>query len=153
MILEQDIEKFSLINPQILRYLNQRLEEWAEWFSRKEQLGLGYPTQSREYKLMTIGNISRENPGPKPLPVNEAAEEMENIIRIMATQSLQAKKNAEALRGFYLQNKRKQSKCEMARLRGISEGSIRRQLNGALSWLAGWFTAIYGPDFIERLNR
>ncbi|EFL91398.1 hypothetical protein REG_1696 [Candidatus Regiella insecticola LSR1] len=58
------------------RYLENRLYQWAEWYSRGNFSGLGYPSCSIEYRIMTEGNVFRL-PGSKPLPIHAAAEEIE----------------------------------------------------------------------------
>ncbi|GFN47425.1 hypothetical protein RINTU1_35060 [Candidatus Regiella insecticola] len=68
-------------------YLESRLHQWAEWYSRGNFFGLDYPSCSLEYRIMTEGNVFRR-PGPKPLPNHEAAEEIECLVNEIAQQIL-----------------------------------------------------------------
>ena len=102
----------------IFHYIEKRLHEWAEWFNRKENLIKGYATTSIEYRMMTEGFIPNENFGPKPLPSNESAEEIESHIKEMSNQH---QAMAEVLRVYYLQRGNLRDK---ARRVGISQNSI-----------------------------
>ncbi|WP_342221507.1 hypothetical protein [Candidatus Fukatsuia endosymbiont of Tuberolachnus salignus] len=69
-----------------IHYLEERLYQWAEWYSRGNFSGLGYPSCSIEYRVMTEGNVFRR-PGLKPLPIHAAAEEIERLVNAMAQQN------------------------------------------------------------------
>ncbi|MFT3741105.1 MAG: hypothetical protein QM752_00205 [Gammaproteobacteria bacterium] len=66
-----------------LHYVRERLEQWADWYIRGNDFGLGYPKCSIEYRMRTEGRMQKRR-GVKPLPSNEAAEEVENLIKEMA---------------------------------------------------------------------
>src|SRR5690348_11773239 len=103
MSIEKIIDDFSLINDQIVKYLDVRLREWAVWNLKKEDANLDYPAESVEYQIMTLGILPREKyKAPKLMPVHERAEEMEAIISVMAKQGEQAGYYAVALREYYL---------------------------------------------------
>ncbi len=40
------IEDFSIITPEVARFLNNRLEDWAEWFLRHCDSGIGFRTEN-----------------------------------------------------------------------------------------------------------
>lgn len=40
-------------------YVDFRLQQWAEWFSRGNCYGIGYPSSSIEYRLMKEGVMAR----------------------------------------------------------------------------------------------
>jgi len=71
------------MNDTFMHYLEERLNQWADWYSRGNFYGLGYPPYSTEYRLMTEGIVHRSD-GSKRLPVNEAAEEIEALVKEMA---------------------------------------------------------------------
>lgn len=146
-----NVEDFCRVSPEIARFLNKRLEEWAEWFSRYYDDGIGYAKQSTEYKMMKYGLVAREYIGKRPLPVNDEAEEIENLIRVMAFQNTQTCKYAVALREYYIYSK--QNKRRTARALGVSEALLRIHLENAQLWLSGWFIASYGSKFIKLAGR
>ncbi len=60
---------------------------------------------------MRYGLFVREYIGNRPLPVNEEAEEIEDLICILACQNIQTYKYANAIRAYYLfNNKNKRSR-------------------------------------------
>lgn len=118
----------------IMQYIENRLNEWAAWFRRRERLGIGYPPCSVEYRMMTEGYIPREYIGQKPLPTNEAAEEMEYLITAMAIQN---HKMAEILRKCYLLSGGIREKAKHI---GMSTSQIEVHLQSARWWLAGRLT-------------
>lgn len=75
------------MNQKFIQYVEERLNQWADWYSRGNYYGLGYPSCSIEYRLMTEGYVARNNHGQRSIPVNEEAEEVEKLIREMAKQN------------------------------------------------------------------
>lgn len=65
------------------KYLENRLEQWADWYVRGNFYGIGYPSCAMEYRLLHEGHIQR-NSSPRPLPSNPGAEEIEDLVRQMA---------------------------------------------------------------------
>jgi hypothetical protein len=131
----------------ISRYLDNRLRQWAEWYKRQGDGGQGYRKQTTEYNLSVYGTALYEAPGPKPLPSNSAIEEIEKAVVIMATESWQRDKYAEALREYYI--KCKENKRKTAHAMGVSEAQFYVYFNGALAWLDGWFTGKYGKRYYK----
>jgi hypothetical protein len=149
MSIEKIVGEFSLINQEIIRYLEARLHEWAIWNLKKDNPGLKYPSETIEYRFMTMGIIpSDKYKGPKPLPVHDRAEEMEAIVRIMAMQGGQARDYATALREYYI-GKGRGSKEKAAEIMGISKWIFRRHIKGAVVWLKGWFSGYYGAHIMR----
>lgn len=70
-------------NTALLQYVKQRLQQWAAWYDFGNSHQIGYATCSREYRLMTVGLIVKQT-GPKPLPCNKEAEEIEALIQELA---------------------------------------------------------------------
>jgi len=144
-------EDFGRITPEISRYLNKRLDEWADWFIRDYARSLGFPKQNTIHKMMVLGNVPKEDFTIKPLPTNEPAEEIEKLIRIMAFQNNQTFKYANALREYYIYSQR--SKRRTARALGVSEAITHAYVENAHLWLSGWFTASYGSRFLKWAGR
>ncbi len=115
----------------ILAYVEHRLEEWADWFSRGCDLGLGYPKQSTVAWLKENVGILTKAQGSKPLATHEQAEEMERLIVELA---LQNPRLARALRQQYLNNNNARQK---ARNMGLSYAHFKVQVDMAKQWLAG----------------
>jgi hypothetical protein len=129
-----NINNASEITKAIMRYVDERLYEWAHWFMQKTPLGVGYPPQSLEYRLMTEGHITSEYLGTKPLPVNSAAEEIENLIREMVGQNHEM---AEVLCCYYTTLGNLPHKAKHI---GYSEEYFRKHLECARWWLASRLT-------------
>lgn len=123
------------ITKSLMHYLDARIYEWSDWFNQKSPLGVGYPTQSIEYRLLTEGHVMREYLGIKPTPIHSAAEEIESLICEMLKQNQEM---ADVLRYYYtnlgdLPHKAKQM--------GHSEKYFLRQLECARWWLIARLTA------------
>lgn len=118
----------------ILNYIDDRLEEWAEWCKKGSRLGIGYPPCSIEYRLMTEGHVVREYIGLRPTPVHATAEEMENLIREMVVQN---HKMADVIKYYYLNPG---GIRHNARKLGMSHAHFETHLNIGRWWLAGRLT-------------
>lgn len=115
-------------------YLEERLYEWAEWYLQGNSYGLGYPTCSIIYRILTEECIQR-SPGPKPLPTNEAAEEIEDLVKQMAEYNLTM---AKALRCQYFLTGTLRTKA--ARLQ-MSHSHFKHCIDMGHQWLAGRLSA------------
>jgi hypothetical protein len=86
-------------NKSIDEYLEERLEDWAEWLRGGNFVGIGYPRQST-LELIKNGMIYDKNKSHIPvIQTNENAEEMEKYICEMAKYKPIM---AQSLRMFYL---------------------------------------------------
>lgn len=131
------IENNNNQNVVIDEYLEKRLQEWAEWFLQKT-IGTGsLPKETIEYILMTYGFFTR-NPGPKSVPINESAEEIEALIREMA-KNKKYQKDAEVIRVNYLIQS--DNIIKKSRIIGMSPSQFKMRLWMAKRWLAGWLSA------------
>jgi hypothetical protein len=148
MMMNDIIEEMTFLNPAILQYLNNRLEEWGRWFSEKDNPRLDYPSTSLEYNFIKFGCLPKVTPGPQPMPVNEAAEEMEALVNVMRQQSKQGIRYSDALREYYLGKDRK-NYPKSARNLGISERQFHNHFKGAYMWLAGWFSRECAVKLLE----
>lgn len=117
-----------------LKYVEERLHQWAEWYSRGNFYGLGYPPYTLEYRLMTEGIVVRTT-GIKPLPSNEEAEEIENLIREMSWQNHNM---ALALRCQYFSSGALRIKAKKLK---ISHNQFKYYVDLGHQWLAGRLSA------------
>lgn len=62
--------------------LEIRLQDWADWYGKQQDFGMGYPRESLEYKLWRDGVLVRVK-GIAPQPDNPYAEEMEMWICLL----------------------------------------------------------------------
>jgi len=118
------------MNDTFMHYLEERLNQWADWYSRGNSYGLGYPPCTTEYRLMTEGIVHRSD-GFKKLPVNEAAEEIEALVKEMAHYN---QVMALALRYQYFSEGSLHTKA--AKLK-ISRPYFKHYVDMAHQWLAG----------------
>ncbi len=122
-------------NVSLLKYLEERLYQWAEWYSSGNCYGLGYPSRSLEYRLLHEGTLSR-NPFYKPMPSNEKAEEIEHWVKEMGQQN---NLMASALRCHYFSAGSLRIKSKNL---NISHTQFKYYVDMAHQWLAGRISAI-----------
>lgn len=114
-----------------LNYVRERLQQWADWYIRGNDFGLGYPKCSIEYRMRTEGRLQKRR-GPKPLPVNEAAEEIEAFIKEMAEHHNRLM--AEALRCQYLVTGTYRTRAKRL---NVSYSGFKSLVDMGEQWLAG----------------
>lgn len=118
----------------IMEYIELRLEIWAKWYASIMDSGLGYPKQSLESRALENGGVLVRSFGPKSLPSNESAEEIESLVCQLAKQN---SKLATALREFYFgQGTVKQR----AKKINTSSTQFRVFVDMAKQWLIGRLT-------------
>jgi hypothetical protein len=127
------------MDEKFIKYVDQRLDQWAAWYSSGNSYGLGYPRRSMEHVLMTEGIVSRSNT-PKFLPCNEDAEEIEALVVEMAKQN---KKMALILRYYYFEPGALRIKAEnfSANYSSISWKKFKDYVDMARQWMAGRLSA------------
>lgn len=130
-ILDVDIVTAEDAKAAILRYIDDRLKEWAQWSKCGTRVGIGYPSCSVEYRLMTEGHVDRSYVGLKPMPTYPAAEEMENLIKEM---TVQHRKMADVIKYYYLHAG---GIRRHARKLCMSHAQFEMHLNTSRWWLAG----------------
>jgi hypothetical protein len=114
-------------------YVDKRLKEWVEWYS-SDHSGLGYPSRSIEYVLMTEGIVHR-SPGTRVLLSNEEAEEIESLVVEMESYN---KRMAIALRTQYFGKRKTRDRSDELKL---SASRFRAYVEMAHQWLAGRLSA------------
>lgn len=123
-----------MTSEELMKYVEERLYQWAEWYSRSNFCGLGYPPYSLEYRIMREGTIVRST-GPRPLPCNDAAEEIESLVVEMAQQNFNM---AIALRCHYFNRGSLRSKSKKL---NVSYTQYRHYVELAHQWLIGRLTS------------
>lgn len=118
----------------LLSYIHERLLKWAEWFMQDAPMGVGYPPCGIEHRLRTEGHFVREYQGLKPSPVNDEAQEIENLIKDMHFQNFQL---AEVIRANYLSDDKIHIKARQA---GLSQSQFSAHLTTARWWLISRLT-------------
>lgn len=118
------------MNKNLLNYLETRLHQWAEWYSKKDLQALGYPSTSHEYHFLRVGVVTK-NHEPQPLPYNEEAEEIEAFVREMAEQTPNI---ASALRYHYFTTGSLRVKAKKLHM---SHTQFKHFIDMAHYWLAG----------------
>ena len=112
------------------KYVEYRLQEWARWFSSGRFCGLGFPSRSIEYRLMTEAVIEKCR-GKRPLSCNEEAEEMEKFVKEMSEQN---QKMALALRCYYFHGGGLRKKAKLLK---ISHTQLKYYVDMGIQWLMG----------------
>lgn len=121
------------VSKDISKYIENRLQEWADWFIRGNNHGIGYPPESFITMLEKGVNIKRKKDFKLPiLPTNESAEEMEKFVVEMSRQNQQM---ANALRKYYFG--REPTISLKAKAFGVSGAQFKILLGMARQWLAG----------------
>jgi hypothetical protein len=119
---------------EIMDYLDQRLIEWADWYLRQNDHGLGYPKKSIEARLMELGGFLIKMTGHYYPPSHTNAEEIEDYIRELAKQN---RILADTLRSAYLGIGTGRQKAKRMQL---SYTQFKVYLGMAKQWLAGRFS-------------
>lgn len=118
------------------KYLEYRLQEWADWFLRMSSNGLSYPSESSIMMFLSGRSINRQDNFILPaLPTHESAEEIEEHIKTMAQQT---PKMADIIRIHYLSNEKNISR--KARSIKISKTQYQFYLAMARQWLIAKIT-------------
>lgn len=119
------------LKEDFMLYVDARITKWAEWFMRGNWYGIGYPTCSVEFRMMTEGCILQNRNGPGQLLCNEEAEEIERLVKQMAKQN---PKMALALRCHYLNRGGLRIKAKLVEM---SHMQFKNYVDMARYWLAG----------------
>jgi len=119
------------VNKPFADYVEFRLQEWAEWFSRGNFYGIGYPSSTIEYRLMTEALIFQQK-GHKSLHCHHDAEEIESLVCEIRHQN---NKMALALRYHYFNYHDYKSTLL------ISRTQFQNYLGMGRQWIAGRLSA------------
>jgi len=122
------------MNNDFMVYVDKRLDEWAVWFSEGNFYGLGFPTSTHEYTLMTKG-VHIKSTAPWELPYNQDAEEIEALVVELESQGANM---AAALRKQYFGQG---AFVDRAKQIGVSYQQFRICIGMARQWLAGRLSA------------
>lgn len=84
-------------------YVEVRLREWASEYKRGNNIGLGYPSESIEYRLFRGHLIKNKGKNYRSIPSNPRAEEIEKwVMQLYKLREIHAK----ILREWYFSNKK-----------------------------------------------
>lgn len=64
-------------------YVEQRLSEWGEWFSRGDYIDIGFPRKNILARMRDEGGQLIRATGQKPFPTNTRAEEIEALLMML----------------------------------------------------------------------
>jgi hypothetical protein len=120
---------------EINNYVECRLEEWADWYLRHGDLGLGYPKRTLEGRLMDEGGVLIKATLPPDLQCNAEAEEIEHFVVELRHQDARL---ATVLKEQYFGFGNAMSKAKRLKL---SYANFRVQLDMAKHWMAGRLSA------------
>ncbi|MCE3238127.1 MAG: hypothetical protein K0R24_1108 [Gammaproteobacteria bacterium] len=116
-------------------YLDNRLEEWADWLIRYNHHGLGYPSKTIEARLRDEGGVLISGTGIHYPPSNERAEEMERLVVELDAHNKQL---ATVLRVYYLDPGLIKHKAKKA---NVSFSQFKVCVKMAKTWLSGRLSA------------
>lgn len=116
-------------------YVHYRLDQWADWYLRGNQYGLGYPKKNIMARLIDEGGILIKGTSHHSPSTNVQAEEIEMIVKSLAKQS---QKLAEALRVQYFEQGTVPFK---AKRMGLSYTQFKVHVDMAKQWVAGRLSA------------
>jgi hypothetical protein len=123
--------EYSIMALNIYIYLEDRLRQWANWFLRHGDMGLGYPHRSVEGLLMDSGGVVIRSTVAYDASPNAAVDETERLLRQMASQN---KKIATALFEYYIGVG---TLKQRAKRLGLSRTQFKVHVDMAKEWLAG----------------
>jgi hypothetical protein len=116
--------------------LDYRLQVWARWYQSLLSGSLGY-SNSPLASLIETG-IAIGSTGPKPLPINEVAEEMDAAIRTLRQH------NTDLSRALVIYYTGQGPLRQRGKVLGISHRCFMERVNAARQWLTGWLSAKAG---------
>ncbi len=116
---------------EIKPYVENRLQQWADWVTRVVDFGLGYPHKSIEAQLIDGGGLIIRGTGVKVLPTNTNAEEIEHHVRELAQQNIRL---ATVLREYYCGRGHIRRKAVRV---GLSCSTFKVSVRMAKQWISG----------------
>jgi len=122
-------------------YVEARLAEWGEWFSRGIQINIGFPNKNILARMREEGGQIIRATGPKPLMANTKAEEMEEILMSLNTHQPVL---AHVLMITYLYP---ESPVVIAEKKfGYKKSNYYKQFNIGFAWIKGYLIAKMGIE-------
>lgn len=126
----------------ITKYVERRLEEWANWYLYYGDFSLGFPKENLVSKLVKYGgHIIRLTRCPD-LNSNKEAEEIENYVIELTRQN---KVLAKVLREQYFGLGNAHSKAERLK---ISYPLFRQSLDMAKQWMMGRLSSKFCRKYV-----
>src|SRR5947209_3669897 len=112
-------------------YIETRLQEWANWYIRGSDGGLGYPRRSIEGKLIDNGGCIIRNYQSYRMDINPSAEETEKLLAEMSQYN---KSLSKAVKYEYMETGTQSFKASKL---GVSLAQFKLNLKIAKAWLVG----------------
>lgn len=122
------------MDEKFLIYVDMRLVQWADWFSKNNLYGLGYPSSTIEYRLMKEGVLINST-SPRQFLSNTDAEEIELLVKELERN---IRNIGLALRSQYFGQKTSRERAERL---GMSYAQFRILVDQGRLWLAGRLSA------------
>lgn len=113
-----------------LLYVDMRLEQWADWFSRDNLFNLNFTSVTIEYRLMNEGCVINST-APRQFKSNQDAEEIEALVKEIERYN---RKVGLALRSRYFLKLPFRERAEKI---GLSYSQYKVFLDYGRFWLAG----------------
>jgi len=113
------------------QYVDQRLQAWADWYTRGLSLGLGYPPKNLLVRLKETGGLRVKSTGQAPLLSHPKAEEIEQLVCQLAQQY---RFLANTLREYYCGEGMMSQKAKRL---DMSYRQFKHCVDKAKMWLAG----------------
>ena len=113
-----------------MEYIETRLQQWAEWYVRGNNIGLGYPSRSIEHRLMIEGVVIAST-APRDVPYHADAEEIEALVCELAAYNEDL---AAVLRIHYLMIGSIRQKSKVI---SLSREKFSHYIDLARMWLSG----------------
>lgn len=117
-----------------LNYVEMRLQQWAEWYGRHKDHGIGYRKQSNEYLIMRDKGVMIKGTTQFCLPTDEAAEEIERLLCEFIQYGEAHQKMVKAFINCYVETGVMQHKAEAA---GVSLACLKTWMGLIKHWLMG----------------
>lgn len=128
-----------------IKYVECRLQDWADWYSRGNYFNIGYPSCSVEYKLMK-GAYRDSDHNTTPFNINSEAEEVESLINKMAKVK---KKWALSIHCYYFSRGGLRRKALMM---NISHQMLKKNLNCAKYWLSNHLVKKSSDNYVGYID-
>lgn len=117
------------------QYVEERLIEWAEWYKKGGDSGIGFSHRNMLARLREEGGLLISGTGAKSLASHPAAEEIEYLVRELAKRHFD---RAKALQIYYFYPIEHELKAKRS---GFKKTQYYTHLSLAREWIKGYLYA------------